>query len=77
MKLSYSILSFFIVLLSALEASRPEVFSLSVGTQSIGVRYQFSEESALVESAKGIAALGSDTLKIAFTPKYVKDYKMS
>jgi hypothetical protein len=77
MKLSYSILSFFIVLLSALEAARPEVFSLSVGAQSIGVRYQFSEESALVESAKGIAALGSDTLKIALTPKYVKDYKMS
>ena len=51
-------------------------FSLSVGTQSIGVRYQFTEDSALVESAKQIAALGSDTLKIALTPKYTDDYRM-
>lgn len=55
--------------------SRP--FSLVVGTQSIGVRYQFSKESALVETARGIAALGSDTLKIAVTPKYPVDYRMS
>lgn len=49
-------------------------FSLSVGTQSIGVRYQFTEASALVESAEQILALGSDTLKIAVTPKYADDY---
>ncbi len=50
------------------------LMSLSVGTQSIGVRYQFTADSALVESAKEIAALGSDTLKIALTPHYPKDY---
>lgn len=55
---------------------RQAPFSLSVGTQSIGVRYQFSEDSALVESARQIAALGSDTLKIALTPKYTDDYLM-
>ncbi len=55
---------------------RPAPFSLSVGTQSIGVRYQFSDESALVESAEQILALGSDTLKIAFTPKYADDYRL-
>jgi hypothetical protein len=58
----------------ALYSQRSEPFSLSVGTQSIGVRYQFTEDCALVESAKQIAALGSDTLKIALTPKYEDDY---
>jgi hypothetical protein len=57
-------------------AQRKAPFSLSVGTQSIGVRYQFTEESALVESAKEIAGLGSDTLKIALTPKYADDYRL-
>ena len=60
----------------ALHAERSAPFSLSVGTQSVGVRYQFTEDCALVESAEQIAALGSDTLKIAFTPKYVDDYRM-
>lgn len=55
---------------------REAPFSLGVGTQSIGVRYQFTDESALVESAKQIAALGSDTLKIALTPKYADDYRL-
>ena len=62
------------VLPIALHAQRSEPFSLSVGTQSIGVRYQFTEECALVESARQIASLGSDTLKITITPKYVDDY---
>lgn len=57
-------------------SGREAPFSLSVGTQSIGVRYQFTEDCALVESAKQIAALGSDTLKIALTPKYDDDYLM-
>lgn len=55
-------------------ADRKAPFSLSLGTQSIGVRYQFSDEPAVVESARQIAALGSDTLKIALTPNYVTDY---
>jgi hypothetical protein len=57
-----------------LAEERAAPFSLSVGTQSICVRYQFSEESALVESAQQILELGSDTLKIALTPKYDDDY---
>lgn len=58
----------------SLHAERPAPFSLSVGTQSVGVRYQFTDDCALVESAKEMAAMGSDTLKIAFTPKYTDDY---
>jgi len=50
------------------------LISLAVGTQSIGVRYKFTSDSAIYESAKEIAALGSDTLKIALTPSYAKDY---
>ena len=61
--------------LQAEERSAP--FSLSVGTQSIGVRYQFTDDSALVESAKQILDLGSDTLKIAVTPKYADDYLLA
>lgn len=61
---------------SATSTERKAPFSLAVGTQSIGVRYQFTGESALVESAEKIAELGSDTLKIAVTPKYVDDYRM-
>jgi hypothetical protein len=57
-------------------AERSAPFSLSVGTQSVGVRYQFTEECALVESAREIAALGSDTLKIALTPNYPDDYRL-
>ncbi len=56
--------------------SRPPAFSTSVGTQTIGVRYQFTDERALVETAKAIQELGCDTLKIAFTPKYADDYRM-
>lgn len=56
---------------------RDAPFSVSVGTQSIGVRYQFTDDCALVESAKEISALGSDTLKIALTPKYDDDYRMA
>lgn len=60
-----------------LSAERKSPFSLSVGTQSVGVRYTFTEDDALIESAKQIAALGSDTLKIAITPKYADDYQFS
>ena len=57
-------------------AERKPVFSTSVGTQTIGVRYQFTDERALVETAKAIQELGCDTLKIAVTPKYADDYLM-
>lgn len=52
------------------------LFSLSVGTQSIGARYKFTQDNVLEESAQEIAALGSDTLKIALTPNYATDYML-
>jgi hypothetical protein len=57
-------------------AERKAPFSLSVGTQTIGVRYQFTDEPALVETAKEIMAMKSDILKFALTPKYQDDYRM-
>ena len=57
--------------------SRQPVFSTAVGTQTIGVRYRFTDETALVETAKAIQELGCDTLKIALTPKYPDDYMMT
>ena len=50
--------------------------SLSIGTQSIGARYKLTQDNVLEESAREIAALGSDTLKIALTPHYPTDYMM-
>lgn len=58
-------------------AERNPVFSTSVGTQTIGGKYKFTDESALVETAKAIRELGCDTLKIAVTPNYVDDYLMT
>lgn len=55
---------------------RAPFFGLSVGTQSIGARYKFSQDNVLEESAREIAALGSDTLKIALTPNYATDYML-
>jgi hypothetical protein len=58
-------------------AERAAPFSFVVGTQTIGVRYQFTDGCALVETAQQIQTLGSDTLKIALTPKYVDDYRLT
>ncbi len=59
------------------DPARKPAFSTAVGTQTIGVRYAFTDDGALVETAKAIEELGCDTLKIAFTPKYSDDYMMS
>ena len=62
---------------AAAASSCPPAFSTAVGTQTVGVRYKFTDDSALVETAKTIQDLGCDTLKIAITPKYTDDYKMT
>lgn len=67
---------FLSLLCGGLGAQRVAPFSISVGTQTIGVRYQFTDETALVETARLIEAMGSDTLKFALTPKYPDDYLM-
>lgn len=52
------------------------IFSTAIGTQTIGVKYQFTEESALLETAREIQRMGGDTLKISLGPKYRENYRM-
>lgn len=40
-----------------------------IGTQTVGPRYGFSNESRLVETARGILDMGSDILKITLNPE--------
>lgn len=57
-----------------LHAEREAPFSLVVGTQVIGPKYQFTDQPALTEMAKAIEELGSDTLKLSVSRKYDKVY---
>mgnify|MGYP000149983694 CR=1 FL=1 len=65
--------------LSAQEVSFDETFALEdynfvLGTQGIGGKYQFSNESKLIEQAKHIRGMGSNILKISLGPKSPKSY---
>lgn len=58
-----------------------EHFNTRLGTQTIGPRYHFTDEGALIESAKGIMEMGSDILKIslsvgAYHINTTKDYSL-
>jgi hypothetical protein len=77
MKWTHNIWAMALACGSLVAAERVAPFSFGVGTQTIGVRYQFTDSCALVETAQQIQALGSDTLKIALTPKYVDDYRLT
>lgn len=59
----------------SLEASSPSEDSIDtqnyvLGTQTIGIRYQFTEKTGLVETAERIHGMGSNLLKIALNTKY-------
>ena len=45
-------------------------FNYVVGTQTVGAKYKFTEETNLVETAREIAAMGSNLLKISMGPRY-------
>jgi hypothetical protein len=59
---------------SILHAERKAPFSLSVGTQTIDAKYSFTDEPMLIETAKVIREMGSDTLKISLTSRYSERY---
>jgi hypothetical protein len=59
---------------AGLRSDTVPMLSTAIGTQTIGVRYKFTDESALLETAKGILELGGDTLKIAVGPNYKENY---
>ena len=52
------------------EPGRVDTFNAILGTQTIGVRYGFTEKTRLVETAERIREMGSNILKISMTRKY-------
>ena len=50
--------------------------ALVLGTQTFGVRYQFTSKTRLVETAEAIHAMGSDILKCYLGRDYTKQYAM-
>lgn len=48
--------------------NRPVPCSNRIGTQTFAPLYGFSEENVLVETARGIRAMGSDVIKLSLTP---------
>jgi hypothetical protein len=70
---------FCLALLHLVQGARSEdipLFSTAIGTQTIGVKYQFTDEGALLETAKEIQRMGGDTLKISVGPKYRENYRL-
>jgi len=51
-------------------ADMVESYNYVLGTQTFGVRYTFTEDDGLVETAKAIHAMGSNILKIGLDAKY-------
>jgi len=45
-------------------------FNYIIGTQTVGAKYKFSEETNLVETAKAIRSMGSNLLKFSMAPRY-------
>jgi len=45
-------------------------FNYIIGTQTVGSKYKFSDETMLVETARQIRSMGSNLLKFSMTPRY-------
>lgn len=45
-------------------------FNYIIGTQTVGAKYKFTEETNLVETAKAIHEMGSNILKFSLGPRY-------
>ena len=52
-------------------------FNYVLGTQTIGVKYGFSEQTRLVETASAIRKMGSNILKISMGQGYAKHYNLA
>lgn len=51
-------------------------FNAVLGTQTIGVKYGFTDKTRLVETAEAILAMGSNVLKISLEPGYPDSYAL-
>jgi hypothetical protein len=47
-----------------------EEFNYVIGTQTVGAKYKFTNETNLVETAKAIREMGSNLLKMSMSPRY-------
>ncbi|WP_439130896.1 hypothetical protein [Polaribacter sp.] len=47
-----------------------EAYNYAIGTQTVGSKYKFTEETMLVETAKQIKNMGSNLLKFSMHPRY-------
>lgn len=47
-----------------------DAFNYIIGTQTVGAKYKFTDETNLVETAKAIRGMGSNLLKISMSPRY-------
>ncbi|MEY3421089.1 MAG: hypothetical protein RIR48_1378 [Bacteroidota bacterium] len=56
------------------EVTPLEDYNFVLGTQGIGGRYKFTQESALMEQAKQIRSMGSNILKISLGKNALKSY---
>ena len=67
-----SVLGFVIALAAANAAAQPanpvDRYNFVLGTQTFGAAYHFTAEPAVVETARAIAALGSNTIKFTLAP---------
>ncbi len=45
-------------------------FNYIIGTQTVGAKYKFTDETNLVETAKAIREMGSNLLKFSMAPRY-------
>ena len=45
-------------------------FNYIIGTQTVGSKYKFTDETMLVETARQIRSMGSNLLKFSMTPRY-------
>jgi hypothetical protein len=50
-----------------------EDYNYVVGTQTVGPKYKFTNESMLVETAKQIKDMGSNLLKFSMHPRYCNE----
>lgn len=48
-------------------------YNFAIGTQTVGSKYQFTNESMLVETAKKIKYMGSNLLKFSMHPRYFSE----
>lgn len=56
---------------------RVDTVNYVLGTQTIGIKYKFTEQTGLVETAQRIQEMGSTILKFSMTRRYMEEDRYS